>query len=184
VVSEERPALSSALSGRELERWYWLKAELVDFARVEGLATSGSKAELMRRLGGYLDGEALPPTATKPRRSGARLPEPLTPETRLPLGQSSSQQLRQYLTEVIGPAFRFDAAMRAFIAEAEPTLADVVEHWHATRSAPKAPPTAQFEYNRFTIAWHAAHPDRTAAECREAWALHRSLPKDQRPTIT
>ncbi len=82
----------------------------------------------------------------------------------------------------VGPTFHFDAAMRTFFADADGTgtLADARAHWLATRDLPAGEIGAQFEFNRFTRAWHAAHPDGTTAQCRAAWAAHRALPTDLR----
>jgi len=38
----------------------------------------------------------------------------------------------------------------------------------------------QFEFNRFTRAWHATNPSGTHAELLADWKLYRSLPLDAR----
>ena len=37
----QRPSLETALTGAEFSRWYWLKTELVAFARSHRLSTTG-----------------------------------------------------------------------------------------------------------------------------------------------
>ena len=180
-MTEVRPSLTADISGAELQRWYWLKSELVDFARTLGIAPSGGKQELTARIVARLDGRALP--ASGPRRPAAadRLPEPLGPTTRIPSGQRCTQQLRGYFLDAIGPGFRFDAPMREFIAEGQGrTLAAAVEHWHATRTRRSPEIGAQFEFNQFVSRWHRHHPDGSREEALTAWRAHRATPVDAR----
>lgn len=54
--NQERPQLSRELTGKELLRWYWLKDELADFARLLNVRTAGGKEVLALRLAAVLDG--------------------------------------------------------------------------------------------------------------------------------
>lgn len=115
---EQRPALSGELSGSELQRWYWLRTELVELARQLGVSTVGGKAELTERLATVLDG--LPAPAPTPRRrssSAGQLEGELTVNTVIPSGQRCSEVLRGFFTAHIGAGFAFDGAMRSFIAK-------------------------------------------------------------------
>lgn len=180
-MSEPRPPLTDQLSGPELARWYWLSSELVAFARALGVATGGAKRAVTARLVAHLDGRPLPDPEPVRRLTPPPLAEPLTAATVLPPGQRCSQQLRRYLTGVIGPGFRFDAPMRAFVARgAGRTLAEAVDHWHRTRSRAAPEIGSQFELNRFLRAWHRDHPDQTHARALDAWRAHRQLPVDAR----
>ncbi|MBC8091545.1 MAG: hypothetical protein H7Y15_06330, partial [Pseudonocardia sp.] len=53
---QSRPALTAALSGVELRRWYWTLAELTALARSMGVPVRGGKAALAERLAAALDG--------------------------------------------------------------------------------------------------------------------------------
>lgn len=178
----ERPALSNDLSGTELLRWYWLKEELAAFARRLGIRATGGKELLAQRIASHLDGCAFTePAASK--TSGARqLAGPLTPATTVPAGQRCSQVLRAWFTEEIGQAFHFDGEMRAFFADSDgtQTLADAVEHWHRTRNQDRKTIDPQFEYNRFTRAWHDKFPNGSKEELLIAWRDYRSQPIDAR----
>lgn len=109
--------------------------------------------------------------------------EPLTAVTVIQAEQRCSQQLRAFFTVEIGAGFRFDAAMRDFIAEgAGRTLGDAIRHWHATRAERPRQIGAQFELNRFLRDWHAAHPGASREAALAAWRGHRSRPVDGRTT--
>ncbi|MGW9438083.1 DUF6434 domain-containing protein [Streptomyces sp. NPDC055607] len=98
-------------------------------------------------------------------------------------GQRCGQVLREHFRGEIGPGFRFDAAMRTFVAEgAGRTLADAVSHWHATRTRRTAARLreigSQFELNRFLRDWYAGHPAGSRAEALAAWRVHCDRPRD------
>jgi hypothetical protein len=177
---ETRPALTGDLSSTELMRWYWLRSELADLARSLGVSANGSKQELTARLVTSLDGGTPAVDSRRPAPSSP-LVEPLTTATRIPAGQRCTQQLRHFFAGIVGPRFRFDAAMRDFIAAgAGQTLGDAVEHWNNTRSRSRPEIGAQFELNRFARDWHQIHPGGSREQARQAWSAHRALPVEAR----
>ena len=178
-----RPSLDGDLPGVELRRWYWTRAELVGLARQLGVSAGGGKIELTDRLVAALDGLPPPPPAARRPAAAGALPEPLTARTVLPAGQRCTEQLRRFLRSEVGPAFRFDAAMRAFVADgAGRTIGEMIERWHSSRADGTSTQIApQFELNRFLRQWRAANPGRTHAEALTAWRAHRDLPRDPPP---
>ncbi|MFI1281255.1 DUF6434 domain-containing protein [Streptomyces sp. NPDC020858] len=182
-AEETRPALTPALTGTELRRWYWTLAELSALAREMGLSAGGGKAAVTARLAAALDGLPAPAAAAPPatRRTGRQLAAPVDGATVIPQGQRCSQVLREYFVREIGPGFHFDAFMREYVAQhAGHTLAEAVAHWHTTRAQAAEPQEvgAQFEFNRFLRAWHARHPDGARSEALAAWQAHRARPRD------
>lgn len=183
MTRETRPALQASMSGAEFARWYWLKEELQAFAKTLDVRATGSKQVLAERIGAHLERRSFtePPARSK---NGPQLGGLLSAGTVIPAGQRCSQEVRGWFeTQVKG--FRFDAAMREFFEETDGTqnLGDALEHWHATRDGEKRSISAQFEYNRFTRAWHAQHPDSTRDEVIAAWSDYRSRPIDERGRI-
>ncbi|MFD7256090.1 DUF6434 domain-containing protein [Streptomyces sp. NPDC059874] len=185
-MAASRPALTSALTGAELARWYWTLAELSALAREMGLSAGGGKAAVTARLAAALDGlpePALAPAGPAPpaaRRAGRGLTPPVDGSTVIPPGQRCGQVLREYFTREIGPGFHFHAFMREYVGRrAGHTLADAVAHWHATRARAAEPQEvgARFEFNRFLRAWHADHPGGTRTEALAAWRDHRARPR-------
>jgi hypothetical protein len=180
-----RPPLTPDLSGSEFLRWYWLKEELASFARSIGQKATGSKALLTQRIAAALDGRAFAEPPASRSRSAAQLSGTLSGSTVIPAGQRCSQVVRKWLSSQIGPTFHFDAAMRAFFSDADgtKTLQDAVAHWHKTRNQTRQDIDPQFEYNRFTRAWHDSHPAGTRDQLLAAWNLYRSQPIDERGRI-
>lgn len=182
-ADRQRPDLTPALTGAELQRWYWLQRELVGLARVLGVSSGGSKDELTVRLAAVLDGHPPPPRSRRATvRLGDQLAGDLSSATVIPPGQRSSQVLRAWFIATLGPSFRFDRHMRAFVqaADGTTTLGDAADHWAATRNGPAAHIDPQFELNRFTRAWHASHPSGTHDDLLVDWKRYRSLPIDER----
>lgn len=178
----QRPDSAPTFSGAELLRWYWLKIELISLARHLDVATSGSKEELTTRLVAVLDGHSPPPISRAAGRLGDQLSGNLSASTIIPPRQRSSQALRGWFRAVIGPSFRFDRHMRDFIQSdgGITTLGDAVHHWESTRNLPAAVIDPQFEFNRFTRAWHAAKPSGTRAQLLTDWKRYRGLPLNER----
>ena len=84
----------------------------------------------------------------------------------------------------LGPSFRFDAAMRAFVADgAGRTLGDAVDHWRLSRNRRDGPIGPQFELNRFTRAWWRANPGGTREQLRAAWLAYRDAPEEERGRV-
>lgn len=179
---DSRPALEHGLSEAEFVRWYWLKAELVGFARSLGIRATGGKELLAARIAARLGGRAFEEPASSRSSAGPQLSGPLAPTTVIPVGQRSSQVVRAWMIERIGPGFHFDADMRAFFAQSDgtKTLQDAVDHWHANRGQGAKPIDRQFEYNRFTRSWYEAHPDGSPHALLAAWRTYRNSPVDAR----
>ncbi|MBL7993683.1 MAG: hypothetical protein JNN25_19755 [Candidatus Kapabacteria bacterium] len=47
--------ITAIQTGKELKQWYWLKQELVAFAKHLGISAAGSKFEILERLANALD---------------------------------------------------------------------------------------------------------------------------------
>lgn len=176
-----RPALCRSLDERDFRRWYWTLEELRRFARTLGLSASGSKAEVADRIAAALSGRSQPTRArssTTNQMSGA-----LTRGTLIPPDQRATQDLRRYFESEIGRSFRFNGHMRALLRRGGVTLGDAIDYWYATLNSELPAQSESLEYNRFTKAWHRAHPKGTPADSRAAWLRYRALPADQRPPI-
>lgn len=166
-------------------RWYWLKAELEDFARVLEVRATGSKDVLAARIAAVLAGRPFEEPKPERRPRGQQLVAPLSPSTPIPVGQRSSQVVRAWMLEQIGASFHFDAEMRAFFANTDgtQTMQDAVDYFHASRDQGSRTIDDQFEYNRFTRAWHEKHPAGSRDELLSDWRSYRETPIDKRGRI-
>lgn len=53
-MNETRPSLTKEISINDFQDFYWLKSELVQFCREQGIRTTGSKQALSERIELYL----------------------------------------------------------------------------------------------------------------------------------
>lgn len=180
-----RPVLTPALPEQEFLRWYWLKAELEGFARELDLRATGSKALITSRIAAALAGRVFEEPAAARRATGQQLVAPFSAATVIPVGQRSSQVVRAWMRAQIGESFHFDAAMREFFAysDGKKTMHDALDHFHATRDQGSNVIDSQFEYNRFTRAWHAKYPGGLREDLLAAWREYRDAPIDERGKI-
>ena len=175
-AQEGRPALTAAMSGASFRRWYWLRSELVAFARTRGLPTSGGKIDIADRIALHLDGKPLMPLAPRRRRTVSALP---TLEGIIPPAVQCDQRLRAFFTDQIGSSFRFTVRFQRWLHDhAGETYAAAVDSWRALAADRTVTPIApQFEYNGFTRSYRHSHPGATHAEVTQAWQAQRSKPR-------
>lgn len=140
----DRPPLVPGLPLRDFRAYYWLKSELEDFCRAEGMSTEGSKAELVARVEHLLETGAIPegerterprPWSTTPP-PGADDPSPTLDEV-IRLGVRPDEEHRAFFVRVIGERFEFTDLFLAWCREhaGRDTYADAVTEWHRQHRA-------------------------------------------------
>lgn len=200
-----RPKLEARLDPDEFARYYWLKAELVDFCRRHGLR-GGGKVEVTNRIENFLRGgasEAAPagPTARRKKRPARRKStgrseqassregragaDEITLDAVIPISYRSNERHRAFFRKVIGRHFRFNVPFMNWMKEnAGRTYRAAVQEWQrldSLRKQGKGPPiSAQFEYNQYTRDFFAANPGASRAEAIRCWKHKRSLPGHNR----
>ena len=175
----ERPLLTRRLSATEFARWYWLKTELVAFCHELRISGVGSKPEINARISASLAGASAP--ARTPRRARGEMPVAFRTDTFIGAGWSCNPALGAFFRAQCGNAFRFNAAVRAFIhtQEGQP-LSAAIDCYRASVApgAPRQALAAQLEYNRHTRDYYRNNPGATPGEVVAAWRVRRSRPTD------
>lgn len=175
---EERPALSKTLNAEVFRSYYYLKEELVDFCRREGLQTSGGKPELTERIAVYLStGEK---SASAGRRPKAPVIGQITEGTRIEAPFVCSQKHRAFFQAAIGPGFTFKVAFQKWLKEnSGKTYGEAVA---AYRSMEKNPTVigGQFEYNAYIRAFFAHQTGKSLKDAIACWNYKKSLPGHNR----
>lgn len=198
---EPRVPLTASTTPKDFRDFYWLKTELQDFCRSQGLSTSGGKREIADRIEAFLrNGRRVEPARpTVPAAPAARQfnqasAQQFSLRTRVPAGFKCTQEARRFFETHVSPHFRFTVTLQEYI-KAHPgiTFAEIAEQWKREYEGRKAgtfkPAIApQFEFNQFTRDFHAdpRNAGKTRADCLEAWKRTRARRGDNayRPEST
>ncbi|MEL6841397.1 MAG: DUF6434 domain-containing protein [Pseudomonadota bacterium] len=182
VKGPARPDIADCADSATFRIWYYLKTELVDFAKAHGLKTTGGKFDIADRIAHYLDhGEApIEHKAPKARSKFDWHSAALTPETVITDSYRNSQNMRRFMQSQI-PGFKFSILFMDWMkANTGKTLADAVvaarQIAEAKKAGLKQPDQPHNQYNAYTRAYFAQVPDGTQAELRKLWKLRREQP--------
>jgi hypothetical protein len=178
-----RPNIEDCADGTEFRRWYYLKSELVDFAKVNGIPANGGKFEIADRIEAVLNAEPLPLSKKRRKVSGFDWAnEDLSLDTRITDNISFGPNVRGFFGRQIGPVFVCNSDFMDWVREhVGATLKEAVEAWKMLE-ARKSDPEFQTrirshnQYNQFTRDILAANPDLTLAAVRQIWKAKRALP--------
>ncbi|GKV55299.1 hypothetical protein NCCP2222_12460 [Sporosarcina sp. NCCP-2222] len=177
-----RPILHIDLSVEEFLDYYWLKAELQEFCRGNGLSAAGSKGEITDRISTFLrTGEIINPIRQATARPKKQ--QELNLDTVITANHRCSQNVRAFFKTVI-PAFHFSTFIQHYFKQnIGKTYRDAVTAWREEEERKKDPSykrdiAPQFEYNRF-IRDYFADPNnkgKSQAEAIKAWDNCKRLP--------
>jgi Domain of unknown function (DUF6434)/SAP domain-containing new25 len=182
----QRPAILDIQSGDELKKWYWLKAELVTYAKTRNISYVGSKFELLQRLVHTLDGkENKDDKKNKPTSKFNWAQAILTPQTIITDSYTNGPNTRKFFKEHCGPKFSFSIAFMAWMkANIGKNLADAITEWKRLEKASKVKsfkseiPSGN-QYNQYIRDFFIDNPKKSIQEARYFWKLKRSLPLEK-----
>ena len=148
-----KPELIRGITIELFRDYYWLKEDLQDFCRDNGMSATGSKGDLTDRVETFiLTGERKKPI--RQRKSKPNVLEELTLDTVITEGHTCSQQVRYFFMSII-PKFHFSTHIQQYFKQnVGKTYSDVVDEWYREEERKKDPNfrkeiAPQFEYNTF-----------------------------------
>ncbi|MEM9195770.1 MAG: DUF6434 domain-containing protein [Myxococcota bacterium] len=182
--SRTRPPIERIKSAAEFRRWYWLKSELVAFARTRGIATTGQKPELAKRVAAFIDtGHRLAAPKKKRIRSDFDWrTSSLRKSTVITDSYRNTQNVRSFMKKHAGEKFRFSNEFMAWMRANEgKTLGDAVMFWRELdrkkrEEGYREASLPQNQYAQFSRALAEARPGIKAADIRRIWKIKRSGP--------
>ena len=102
-----RPNLTKEMSIKDFKDYYWLKEELQNFCRENGMSASGSKLEISERIETFLmTGEIKKPMRKSRVNKNEELQSELSLDTVITENHRCSQDVRAFFKSVI-PKFHF-----------------------------------------------------------------------------
>lgn len=127
------PRLEVGMSVRDFDARYWMKDDLIAFARAEGLPTHGYKPEVVARIRRHLLGEAPAAEPVRENRSSRDSDRPLTRDTPV-VNFKSDQKTRAFFKSQIGAEFHFTYHVNKFRrGKVGLTYGDLVDEWLTER---------------------------------------------------
>jgi len=179
----ERPNILEIRTGNELKKWYWLKAELVNFAKIKRVSSAGSKFEILERLAMALDGkdhEIERKDKVISKFNWAK--EKLTPDKIITDSYKNGENTRKFFVTHCGQKFAFSIALMMWMKEnIGKKLSDAIKEWERLQQLQKDKnfksdiPNGN-QYNQYTRDFFADNPEKTIQEARHFWKLKRKLP--------
>lgn len=174
----ERPKLDKNLSGAAFRAWYWLKDELVEFLRENGLPATGGKTELTDRIADFLDtGNVNAPKRT--RRTSKKSAGDITPDTVIEENFVCSEKHRAFFKTQLGESFTFNVKFQKWLkSNAGKTYRDAVEAYKEIKKDKGGRKTidSQFEYNTYIRDFFEHNPGHPLEEAIRCWKYKKSQP--------
>ena len=168
--------LTNNLTSDEFKQYYFLKEELKDFCRSEGLKVSGSKQELENRIIHYLStGEELnePIERQKSNTSSSEI----TLDSRLGENFKCSEDKRAFFEKEIGKGFKFKVKFQKWLkANPDKTYRDAIDAYHEIQgSKEKTEIGKQFQYNQYIRDFFEDNEDKSLDDAIRCWKHKKSL---------
>ena len=173
----ERPQLSKELDANTFLSFYYLKEELVDFCRENGLPSSGGKAELTDRIAVFLEtGKILKASSKRKTASTVGI---ITEDTIIEPDIVCSEKHRAFFTEKIGKGFSFNVLFQKWLkSNAGKTYKDAVDAYYRIleeKKKGKATIDKQFEYNTYIRDFFEDNEGKSLEHAIICWKYKKSL---------
>jgi hypothetical protein len=169
------------MRAEDFEAYYWMKEDLVTFARQLGLSTHGYKPELSERILRSLTGPSGRAAIFEEKK---KLPAGAPRDSEVPLGRGSpvinyksDKRTREFFKSQIGADFHFTYHVNQYrLANDGLTYGDLIDEWIAERDRRNnesyKPKIADHgEYNQFVRDYFAdaANRGKTMRDAAAAW---------------
>ena len=185
-MSSNSHKLNKDLNSAEFKEYYFLKEELKEFCRNEGLKVSGSKSQLEERIIHYLDtGKSLDNkkhTQNKPnfQKSDSNKTtdfEEITLDSILGENFKCSEDKREFFEKEIGKGFKFKVKFQKWLkSNPDKTYQDAIDaYYDIQNSKEKTEIDKQFQYNQYIRDFFKDNDDKTLNDAIKCWNYKKSL---------
>lgn len=178
-----RPTLQKGLDADIFLTYYYLKEELVDFCRENGLPTSGGKLEITERIAVFLrTGEIK--RAKGIRKVAAVRTDVLSEESIIEENFVCSERHRAFFKERLGKSFSFNVVFQNWLkTNSGKTYGDALAAYEQIMLDKKSKKTTidkQFEYNTYIRDFFADNPGKSLEDAIACWKYKKSMPGHNR----
>lgn len=168
--------LTKNLSPEEFHEYYFLKEELKDFCRSEGLKISGNKQDLENRIVHYLStGEELVEPCVK-KYSGETLTE-ITLDSKIGENFKCSEDKREFFEKHVGKDFKFKVKFQKWLkSNPDKTYRDAIDEYFVIQNSNKKTEIGkQFQYNQYIRDFFENNNDKSLDDAIKCWKYKKSL---------
>lgn len=173
----DRPILDRNLSSTVFREYYYLKEELVDFLRENGLPTSGGKVELADRIAYFLDTGKVKPVELQ-RVKATNINE-ISVDTIIENNFVCSEKHRAFFKANIGESFSFNVTFQKWLkANSGKTYRDAIEAYYQIIEEKKAGKTtidSQFEYNTYIRDFFEDNQGKSLSDAINCWKYKKQM---------
>ena len=168
--------LNRNLKAEEFNEYYFLKEELKDFCRSEGLKISGSKHDLEKRIIHYLaTGEKLEETPVKQYSCETLIDINL--DSKLGENFKCSEDKRLFFENNIGKGFKFKVKFQKWLkANPDKTYRDAIDAYYQIQSSDEKTEIAkQFQYNQYIRDFFENNEGKSLDDAIKCWKYKKAL---------
>lgn len=168
--------LTKDLNPEEFRQYYFLKEDLKDFCRQEGLKVSGSKGDLENRIIHYLStGEK--PVETSVKWINHQTSYEIELESKLGENFNCSQDKREFFENEIGNGFKFNVRFQKWLkANPDKTYRDAIEAYHEIQNSNKKTEIGkQFQYNQYIRDFFEDNDDKSLKDAIKCWNYKKCI---------
>ena len=181
-----RPQLTKDLKSEDFKEYYFLKEELKDFCKKEGLKVSGSKNQLEERIIYYLDtGKSLDNSRSiknknnysKSNSNKATASEEITLDSILGENFKCREDKREFFEKEIGEGFKFKVKFQKWLkTNPDKTYQDAINAYHELQNSnEKTKIDKQFQYNQYIRDFFDDNDDKTLNDAIKCWKYKKSI---------
>ena len=173
----ERPVLDRNLYSKTFRDFYYLKEELVNFCKENGIPVSGGKIEIADRIAYFLDTGKVP-SVPRPRKKATTV-STISENTIIEANFVCSEKHRAFFREHIGKGFSFNVAFQKWLKTNTGKIYKeaIVAYYQILEDKKKGKTKIdkQFEYNAYIRDFFADDKGKSLAEASKCWKYKKQL---------
>lgn len=173
----ERPVLDQNLDSKTFRDFYYLKEELVNFCRENGLPVSGGKLEITDRIAHFLDTGKVISVSSVKKKSVSIFD--IDWDTQIEPNFVCSEKHRAFFKEHIGTSFSFNVAFQNWLKNnTGKTYKEAIAAYYQILAEKKTGKTTidrQFEYNIYIRDFFADNQGKSLDDAIKCWKYKKQL---------
>ena len=174
----ERPKLNKHLDSKTFLDFYYLKDELVEFCKKNGLSTAGGKIEITDRIAYFLDTGRIMSTSAS-RKTTTIVIDTISKDDKIEPNFVCSENHRSFFKEHVGKGFSFNVTFQNWLKtnNGKTYKEAIIDYYKIMEDKKKNKTTIdkQFEYNTYIRDFFADNKGKSLDEAIKCWKYKKQL---------